>query len=313
MKKINTLVVLLGVFFSSYAQTPSLIETDVNAVQQVTHLEPGSGFPNYNLTLYYSFKGDTLIGGKTYHKHYCHKFWGGNGHIDEGVLYCGGYREEGKKIYFHHRDSTHESLFFDFGLTIGDTLPFRLWSNAWGPFYLVSVDSGLLRDGLKRRYLGISPFPPPWQNQAPFYEGIVIQMILPLRFIDNKSSEYTSPQTQLCKNGIELSPKVNFSWPLPNKLVCDYFVATKEADVDQNAFQVLPSLVHDQFSLVCPPAVYGKELWVRVYTSGGQVLKTIRVEASEKMDMDIGDLPNGPLFLHIWVDNRSFSERVFKY
>ncbi len=137
--------------------------------------------------------------------------------------------------------------------------------------------------------------------------GAFQAFLLPL-YIEGGYDRNVDPTTQICKNGVELFSNVNFYRPLPQNLICDYFVATKEADVDQNAFQVLPSLVHDQFSLVCPPAVYGKELWIRVYTSGGQVLKTIRVEASEKMDMDIGDLPNGPLFLHIWVENRSFSE-----
>lgn len=308
--------ILIGVLFafrSMNAQNFSLLETDVGAIQQVTHLELGSGFPNYHLTLYYVFKGDTVISDRTYHKHYCHKFFGANGHIDMGNFYYGAVRQEGKKIYFYHRDSMHESLFFDFGLNIGDTLPSRLWSDAWGPFYVVSIDSGILNDGVKRRYMGVSPFPPPSQNQGPIYEGITFQSILPLRFIEGSSKEYTDPQTQLCKNGVGIFAPVDFSWPIPNSLICDYFVNTEEFDVGDDGFQIRPSLIQDYFSLWCPSAMHGQPLRIRMYASDGKVLQTLEVQALEKIDLDVGNLPNGPFFVQVWAGNKTFSKIAFKY
>jgi hypothetical protein len=64
------------------------------------------------------FSGDTIIGGKNYKKLYCHDI------ERDRVQYECAMREAGKKVFCVNNGQSHEEIIYDFGLSVGETLPF---------------------------------------------------------------------------------------------------------------------------------------------------------------------------------------------
>lgn len=114
-----------------------------------------SGSPQANYR--YVMNGDSLLNGLSYHRIErefgssigCGPFY------PQGFGYMGGLRDDSlnRKIYFIPRDSINEILLYDFGLTVGDTLP-RYFIDLFGLNYttITSIDSMLIGPGYRKAF-----------------------------------------------------------------------------------------------------------------------------------------------------------------
>jgi hypothetical protein len=314
MNNLIALVFLLtaGLRVASNAQTGSVLETEgIGLFQQITHWDYITRFPDYRLNLYYTFQDDTTVNNIVYHKYYCQKF---QNESDLGKFYYGALREKDKKVYFLHRDSVRELVLYDFNLKIGDTIPTRIDNNLQaGPLYVVEIDSILLNDGIKRHYQKVSYHPPPQNEGYLILKGLGFGSGPFIKFTDGKDPYYSSPMAQVCKNGLGLFSNVNFYWPIPNNLLCDFFTDTEESARQAALFQVQPTLTSGLFSLSCDPSLFGRPLQIAFCSADGRPLRTIHTAATDQWEVNIHDLPSGIIFMKIQAEGRIFVKKIMKY
>ena len=112
----------------------SLVQQNANCQSSIAISESGNWITNFSngappTEYYYYYKtgGDTLLEGKNYIKIYkASLHYGGpySSYLTEPLTYCYGFRNDSlKKAYILPANDTIEHLWYDFNLSVGDTLP----------------------------------------------------------------------------------------------------------------------------------------------------------------------------------------------
>ena len=142
------LISILFINIIGYAQTYKPFPVD-SATWGFLYIS-GAGYSNTKEYV----KGDTILGGNTYHKVYS----GGNNLVGFYKVLAGFYRESNKKIYgkvLYYAD-TSDILLYDFNLNIGDTFYDKQkdLSNSWitYKYKLVSVSMTTLTSDTRKKY-----------------------------------------------------------------------------------------------------------------------------------------------------------------
>lgn len=102
------------------------------------------------------YTGDTTIGSYTYHKVNKQGYiFNSLCYYDRPFGYQGAIREDtlARRIYMVVADSTHESLMYDFSLSVGDTV-YSVLDTLWfglGPYWVDNIDSVLVGNSYRKR------------------------------------------------------------------------------------------------------------------------------------------------------------------
>jgi hypothetical protein len=173
MKKLSLCIILIFTFtaFNSVSaqMNPSAINDSTGAWRVNYINDNGTGGNYFTHDHYrYTFNGDTLISGQTWHKLYKgghsweEEFFGGNtyNHISYANSYSGAIREDSGKWYYHGSSYVQpegEYLLYDFNLNTGDYLP-ETFNNTAGNLFVSEIDTVLINSIERRRFFiqGIS-------------------------------------------------------------------------------------------------------------------------------------------------------------
>ncbi|MDQ3048852.1 MAG: T9SS type A sorting domain-containing protein [Bacteroidota bacterium] len=180
MKTKITLFFLLFLSLLSEAQTYHPFPSD-SARWNCGGVNSDATFVESNYYMQF-ISGDTILSGQTYHKlletrESSHSVAGGGTTTTSfSNGYIGAYREDTlKRIYFFPNNDTIESLLFDFGLALGDTLSWSYNNPAfWGTInWISSIDSVLCGSQYHKRFnISADTTDPLENNYVSIIEGI---------------------------------------------------------------------------------------------------------------------------------------------
>jgi hypothetical protein len=162
----NCLILIIALAFigSVKAQSNPSVINDSTGAWRVNYINDNGTGGNYfsHDHFRYTFNGDTLINGQSWHKlfkgghSWDEDFFGGttSNHNNYSGVYSGAIHEDnGKWFYYGSSDLQPEAeyLLYDFNLNTGDYLP-ETFNNAAGNLYVSAIDTVLISNIERRRF-----------------------------------------------------------------------------------------------------------------------------------------------------------------
>jgi hypothetical protein len=267
--------------------------------------------PPLDITEYdYQITGDTLIGLYTYHKL-----------KKSGIFYCGdplypstgnenfvgAYRNDtlAKRVYYIPKDSTSESLLYDFNLLTGDTIKGymeELATNIYPTFYAVidSIDSVSINSVYRKRWhFHTSKNGMPLWDEGKIIEGIgntlgLLEGLLP--GMDNNGRI-------LCfsENGISLYGFYN---------PCFLYVVGIETEIiEQTELLIHPNPTTGNITIDL--GELRQDVKAILINSLGQILLTQNYTSTAYINLDL-DYPKGIYFLQIANEGEVVTKKIIK-
>jgi Secretion system C-terminal sorting domain len=272
---------------------------------------------DYQLVL----NGDTIVGSTTYHKieyqgikHSIPNtaagvsgyYWGCGGSVYFNYLshyahvsYLGALREDSitKKIYFLEPGTSHDTLLYDFSLSVGDTLPITYKNDDIGPYptnVISSIDSALVNGSYHKRfniseaYLGTDP------NYVSIIEGVgstfgLFPHLIPI-FEEGGILECFS-----------LKDSLAYPWGGAGSCVPLVVIAgVNEIKESENRVALFPNPATDRVKIISKNRLYSIEIMdifgKKIYHSEKNNIQT---------EINISNFTNGIYFVHMMDVNKN--------
>lgn len=167
MRKVTNCILLIILLFSvqvAFSQdSPSAINDSTGAWRINYIFDNGTAGNYFSHDHYrYTFNGDTLMNGQSWHKLYKgghsweEDFFGGTtyNHIHYSDVYSGALREDSSRWYYFGSSDIQpedEYLLYNFNLNAGDYLP-ETFNNAAGNLFVSAIDTVLINNIERRRF-----------------------------------------------------------------------------------------------------------------------------------------------------------------
>lgn len=139
---------------------------DSNAVwQEVLLPYPPGPIISYMEHVEYTISGDTLINNILYKKLFITYYDVNCSEVFTVPSFAGGFRNDSveRKVYYYDLISSEEWILYDFTLDIGDTVPQTFNNISFPALSVESIDSVLIGDHFRKRYIYAQPTYPPIQ------------------------------------------------------------------------------------------------------------------------------------------------------
>jgi hypothetical protein len=264
---------------------------DSNAVWSITY----DGYEaSYCYDRLYFLSGDTMINGYNYHKLY---YMGSVGFTNPVTHFCGywqystvqhyygGIRQDTvlRKVFFVQKDSTYDTLLFDFSLQAGNVIPYGI-NNFLISNYVESIDSIFIGTNYRKRFNIHTPYGPTY-----LIEGI------------GSANGLTEDLTKFESGGTLNCFSQDFLQIYPDTTsVCLLFTDIKKINKRKDLINITPN----PFSLSTELEMQNntKECEFVLFDSYCKLVKEQKI-ISEKTTISRNDLPNGLYFYQLRQDN----------
>lgn len=306
----------------------TLLFTTVRSNAQTYHPFPdsnaiwrgGEGIPSQYSYYHYKLNGDTSIGSYSYNKidnsgviYYNWAPPGSPSYYSNG--YIGAYRNDtlNKKVYYLEKDSTSEVLFYDFNLTIGDTIrgysidlvnSNNLPSNNIH-FIVDSLDSVLINNSFRKTWYYHA-----FQNNSingSYPAGIIIEGIgNTYDFLNGFISHGFEHNLKLtCYTDDKMT--IGF-YGAPHEISTGcYLVSIDETKLENKKTVISPNPFKSYIFLNTKLQINRISI---VNIMGKTLFQSTRIE-NEKIDLSF--LPNGIYFVHLNTENNNYTQKIIKH
>ena len=273
-------------FFSVKAQT-YYPYVDTNKVWSIYWDYSAEGCPWLNYTYYIKFSGDTNINGKNYNQvkrsnDSLQVSWFNSGYIRETL---------DKKVYYILNSSdTTEKLFYDFDVSIGDTL-----QSYNCPVIINNIDSVLIGNHYRKR-VNYDGYTAAWIEGIGSLkgfgtEGICVPWVGGIRtllcFTENDTLKYTDPYYSFCYHG---TLSINGQGKLNDILT------------------IFPNPASDHITLKFSQDTNAT---IKIYNLLGE-LKYNSIMSSPETTIDIADLAKGVYIVEVVIEKNIMREKFIK-
>lgn len=126
--------------------------------------------------------------------------------------------------------------------------------------------------------------------------------------IDLEGGNYLAGTTFTAEEGVTYYIMID-GWSGTTGQFCISF--TQEVGVDENSeidYSLYPNPTNGNVTLTASETIEG----VRVLNMMGAVVKTVGIDASTQVDIDVNDLPSGVYFIEVSAEGRQYVERLIK-
>lgn len=203
-----------------------------------------------------------------------------------------------QKVYQLNASSNEESVIYDFGLSVGDTIVSNVSPEQNS--IVTTVDSIELNDGTKRKRLTItSLYCPDWNIEEFWIEGIGGE---------NYAFYYVDV---FCQTDTGLSLRCfsnNGNFLLGSADGTNCFVPTSINELEQTAIKIFPNPTQDVLNLAYDETL--KVVNLKFFNYQGQFVKSLQVE-SDLSQISISNFPKGVYYLNIETANSKFIFKKF--
>jgi hypothetical protein len=318
--KRNTLLGCLFLLFSNHLRAQDYTPIDFSA-QSVWYIEavdidPVTNLPQYFHHIFSQFDGDTVLGNKNYHKYY-YQIRSVFNPVNLEFAYLGGIREDGRQVYFIHRDSSAEILLYDFDhMAVGDTLLWWHCSSDPSVFCDVKqISTVVLLDGSTRkryRYDVTTINPPMPATYREIVEGIgsTYGLVPAFQYQQNNVYDGGAYLRRYCKNHVELYGSLGSQLP-PEDNPCYTFVGLMDVPGQLHGVELMPNPFEEHLMLQASEG--GGEY--RVYVQdvlGKTVSEQTLTLAGAPQTLEIPALPPGLYILSVWQEGKRAVFRVVR-
>jgi hypothetical protein len=288
-------LIILFVFVSASINAQTSVYhpfPDSNAVWSITY----DGYEaSYCYDRLYFLSGDTVINGNNYHKLY---YMGSVGFANPATHFCGywqysvtehyfgGIRQDTtlRKVFYIPKDSTNDTLLFNFNLNVGEPLPRGINNNFTPNNYVESIDSIFIGNNYRKR-INI------W---TPYGTTNLIEGIGSINGLTEDIVKFESGGTLNCFSQ-------NFQQIYPDTIsVCLLFTNIKDLKKKNERANISPNPFSTTTELIV--LNYSKEFEFVLYDSYGRVVKQQKIN-SEKTMLNRNDLSDGLYFYQLKQNN----------
>lgn len=246
---------------------------------------------------------DTLIGGHMYNQIFLND-----------TVYQGASRNDGDQVYFVLHDENSESLLYDFGASVGDTI-FNVFTGnigldepQWDEYELLDyrvsqIDTAVYEDGIERKRIFLENYDVQWIEGIGNIQGL---------FWGGGAyiSSYESHLVRFCRDGqivlIQDSPPFSFV----DENSCFSGFTTGISDYNDSQLSIYPNPVRDDLYI---SHLDGEPiLSLKVFSSTGKEVFELEGIDSGHSPIDIRAIPTGIYFLQVLTNKSSSVLSIIK-